>query len=1223
MLVIMKNKIFKVLKFLIVMGAGCLFGSCAVGLGESIDTVPPVLKIVTPSNMDYVPKNYVISGTCSDDHAVDKIEVKNTKTNKLLGYADIIGDIWTYNGIEETNGELPLTITAIDKAGNIGESSIGMITVVIDSESPELDSFYIKRAGKYFVYFSEKDTLSEYVRKEKDTGSKDYLQNEKIEFVVKVSDNIRADRGMVSIYDHNNNLILSNIPQDSGSNAYTPSFTITQSQLEDADSSLSSGPHYLVVKLDLYDAAGGKTEITKKYFCWYPESDKPKVDFTIANDNKIEVGKNADIPVNVFDDDGIAEIYSKIVTKENWNSIYDVESKTFSLTGFNKKTSDGSRDLTIKEKASANSGDYVYAVAVLDKKADGTAGVWTYSWCNVTVTADSVPIIIVDSPSENEVPSLTNNKFKLNAYTLYSEKIENAAIAWIPAGFGEEAGIPKAKELLASINFSTFKAGTDSESGIKYERVASLTQTSQTIGGTDYKKSAFSKEFDVTSYFEYNSKIENAVKTFVLYVVSPDGIGVYKTFRLGSYSDGPTVSIKNKTTGTELDDMTTGITLGTTYTLKVKADGYNGLKMKSIKGSYKAENDTEPTEITGLSIDSEKEVSITISKDQRYTLTVEAEDIFGTKTKATKIFVSGAVATLSKFSSGLKQGIILTEGQTLKMQAEFSNPVSNMQGTKIKLTGILGPVGDQFAVCNESRSTDTVIYEYTVPAGAFTSGTANVDSDIKILTSTGTTKYSLIDTTQTLGKNSEIFIDAVAPKIVSYSPLKNGVMTSDKKIRIIFDDSIYLESGIITVERSSGWYIPPVISSEEFTTIYAALSDEEKIAMIGSTDGNPKLTENSAMPEGPYKKVTHGVKENADGNTVPDSATKYVLAFDFDISDTTAGGQVQKIREALENYGYHKLDFDISDAEISIDSDNKTLVIDLSETDLLVDGREFTVTIPAGCIRDEAGNVNAAFLRDTYKFWSAKTAAPVIRTDRYTHGADAVEPYLDSGVIKTKKVGIEDITTAPTGQIRVRIDCETPNASITYGVKTNAETLTTTTDDNAKKVTKVEDLAYTDLKDLTCDKIYSGIFLLGEEGWAKAEKNYVRAEASKSSHGTEPALAVSSSGYEQATKTVLYYAKPAGDNATTLYFQGSDSMSEPIVSGFPMRDANTDMRYSRYAYKTVTTATKASESDWVCVSWDIITPGWRLQSITKSWQNPEYKNLDFGIGLYVNTKTYW
>lgn len=1216
----MKIKVLNVLKFLVILGTGFLFGSCAVGLGEAVDTEPPVLKILTPSNMDYVPKSYVISGTCSDNHAIGKIEVKNTKTNEFLGNANFSGNTWTYYGIQENNGELPLTITAIDKFGNIGESSIGQITVVIDSESPELDSFYIKRAGKYLVYFSEKEKLAEYVTKEKDTVSKDYLQNEKIEFVGKVSDNIRADKSFISIYDDNNNLILSNIPQDQSSNAYTPSFTITQSQLENVNPSLSSGSHYLIAKLDLFDAAGGKTEVTKKYFCWYPEADKPKVDFTISNNNEIEVGKNTDIPVNIFDDDGIAEIHSKIVTREEWNSIYNSESKTFSLAGFTKKTSEGSRDLTIKEKASEIPGDYVYAVAVKDKKADGSEGVWVYTWCNVTVSADSVPIIIVDSPIENATPELRNNKFTISGYSLFNQQVKKAAIAWIPNGYGETNGIPKAKELLSSINFSTFSSATDLESGIKYKKLT-LSQGKEKIGEINYEKSSFSEEFDVTSFFEYDNQIENAVKTFLIYFVSQDGTGVYKTFRLGSYSDGPTISIKSGSE--ELSDMTTEIALGTTFNLKIRAKGYNGLKLKSISGYYKAENDESPTEITDLSIDNEREIPLTISKDQRYTLTVEAEDIFGTKTKVTKVFVPGTVAALTKISSGMKKGIILTEGQTLKIQAEFSNPVSNMNDTKIELKNINGISGKQYAVCKENKITDTVIYEYKVPDGAYTNGSVAVESGTLILSSTNETRYTLTDSTQTLGKNSEIYIDAVAPAIESYLPLENGVIDSDKQIKITFNDSIFLESGTITVERSTGWFIPPVIPGEEFTTIYAALSDEEKIAMIGSKDGNPKLTENSAMPEGPYKKVTHGVKENSEGKTVPDSATKYVLAFDLEISDTTQGGAVQKIREALENYGYHKQDFDISDTEISIDSDGKTLVIDLSETDLLVNGREFTVTIPAGCVRDAAGNVNKELVRDTYKFWSEKTAAPVIRTDRYTHGADAVEPYLEGGVIKTNKVGLADVTTKPTGQIRVKIDCETPGATIKYGVKTNSATLLTTTSDNTKKVTKVDDLVNAEFKALVCNKDYSTVFLLGKEGWEEAEKNYIKATAKKGVSGLQPALSDSDAGYEQATKTVLYYAKPNGEDATTLYFQGSDSMSEPIISGFPMRDANTDMRYSRYAYKINTSATKASESDWVCVSWDIITSGWRLQSITKSWQNPEYKNLDFGIGLYVNTKTYW
>lgn len=62
-----------------------VFSACDVGLGEAVDTMPPVVGITLPT-ADYIIKDeFVMSGTCSDDKGVVSVEVslKNTSTKKV------------------------------------------------------------------------------------------------------------------------------------------------------------------------------------------------------------------------------------------------------------------------------------------------------------------------------------------------------------------------------------------------------------------------------------------------------------------------------------------------------------------------------------------------------------------------------------------------------------------------------------------------------------------------------------------------------------------------------------------------------------------------------------------------------------------------------------------------------------------------------------------------------------------------------------------------------------------------------------------------------------------------------------------------------------------------------------------------------------------------------------------------------------------------------------
>ncbi|MBQ8776278.1 MAG: hypothetical protein IJZ71_02215 [Treponema sp.] len=151
--------------------------------------------------------------------------------------------------------------------------------------------------------------------------------------------------------------------------------------------------------------------------------------------------------------------------------------------------------------------------------------------------------------------------------------------------------------------------------------------------------------------------------------------------------------------------------------------------------------------------------------------------------------------------------------------------------------------------------------------------------------------------------------DNVAPTIVSaipndgtelnpdYTADENNIYTTGNQIKITFSEPVQKGSGNIILRQTAGWAIPPVLTAEEFNTICAQLTDDEKnILALRNSDGTlmEDVEDNQLFVAyrnnkyhgtgqyvGPYKKSMQGL--NDDGS--PDVSAKFVLDFDLDIWD--------------------------------------------------------------------------------------------------------------------------------------------------------------------------------------------------------------------------------------------------------------------------------------------------------------------------------------------------
>jgi len=281
---------------------------------------------------------------------------------------------------------------------------------------------------------------------------------------------------------------------------------------------------------------------------------------------------------------------------------------------------------------------------------------------------------------------------------------------------------------------------------------------------------------------------------------------------------------------------------------------------------------------------------------------------------------------------------------------------------------------------------------------------------------------------------------------------------SGKTFTLTFDVPVSKVSGkYITVRPYGTWAIPPVLSPEDFNALYnAAVSEEHRkrlknidtygVPFSDATNGNSIRGNPNAYNS--YIENTHGVA-NINSNVRPDTTAKWVLAFDIDPYQTenNANDRTAKIREVFNAAEWKWQRIPISSGQVVIETDRKTITVTLSD---LQKGRIWEVLLDDGAFQDDAGNpsvpiteASAADSNTKYRFWSAGTETPVVRVDKITY--DGRINYTNDTAAAARRqanynLGFINNATNPTAQqippidTKVRIDCETPGASIRYDV---------------------------------------------------------------------------------------------------------------------------------------------------------------------------------------------
>jgi len=614
-----------------------------------------------------------------------------------------------------------------------------------------------------------------------------------------------------------------------------------------------------------------------------------------------------------------------------------------------------------------------------------------------------------------------------------------------------------------------------------------------------------------------------------------------------------------------------------------------------------------------------------------YKLTAKQQDAAentSANATVTAITINSSFPEVTDFACEMPDGVYPVDTE-LKFKVSFAEKVT-LDNTNATLTLFDKNSGKTAKVVTPSTgSASSLEFTYTVKAGDEYTGLSVVKATltgVKDLFGNTPADDACDSILASQGSRPGITIDAVSPSLSSFVPGGKQATTTviaaqGNKITLTFSENVYKESGKLTLKRKGNWLIPVVLSESEFTSVYNNTTDKETLMI--TENGSAKLHSKTGLPIGPYIKTTHGLKLSG-GKYVPDTDTKYVLDFRLgngsgtDNSVTLDDGSVitvAKIREAFEAAGYHQQVLDVTSSSVVV-NDN---VVTITFPDELVDGREWEFTADEGCFRDIVGNKTA---KVTGTFWSAKVAQPVVRVDRYSHGWGASEPSSTGTLTNITAYGTAYNTAnsgaavAPTGYVRLRIDCETPGASI-YIKK--IENLTYTDTVTSSTTATMQGTAYNpaqaaleDTFDGTSSNLYSGFIIMGDGKLNTSRRDYVTAFAKKTEFDD------SVNGFEGVFKTVVIHYESGSKDIITIE-GGTAAGGMPIYSGFPLRDATLDKRYGKNAY-TPQSGTN-NKKVWYWHSYEIVSQFSEMGKVGNYTQT--YFSTTYGLTTHIANASWY
>jgi len=374
----MKRKLSFLLIFIVSVS---LFTTCnmPMGLGDPIDFEPPVLTLDPVPMPYYVRDGAKLSGTVTDNVGVESVIIRNATTGEKMFDAVIKGiyweiefdfTIWTCkNGHQGNTGNVCGTchvereryqqiiaeVVAFDRASNSGAESIASVTLIIDIGPPIIEDMWIERTSLRRADFENYTILKDLERTDprgERSANVNRYQNGFFTIQGKVSeDETRIEILSLNIYDAERDLNkpvgergidipLLVLERDNNSSAFSPRWTINETDILDAGDMLWSGykneyyngkRYYYRVSINAVDRSDNvhETKIVEEidYFVMWQNADIPKgiLDPLIGT----IITKGGTVPVEFFDDDQLLWAYTGLFTKEQWEGSRVIAPSTY------------------------------------------------------------------------------------------------------------------------------------------------------------------------------------------------------------------------------------------------------------------------------------------------------------------------------------------------------------------------------------------------------------------------------------------------------------------------------------------------------------------------------------------------------------------------------------------------------------------------------------------------------------------------------------------------------------------------------------------------------------------------------------------------------------------------------------------------------------------------------------------------------------------------------
>ena len=392
----------------------------------------------------------------------------------------------------------------------------------------------------------------------------------------------------------------------------------------------------------------------------------------------------------------------------------------------------------------------------------------------------------------------------------------------------------------------------------------------------------------------------------------------------------------------------------------------------------------------------------TFNKNGTHRIWAYQEDEAGNRSQTVKspTFIINRGALIRRITAEQSSGTYVV-GDTIKGYIEFRDQVE-YSDLKVQLNVVGSSPISLSALNNEYKSE----FEYTIQEGhKLNEGETflEVKEFVGNVTYRGQVKTLSVTDDIKLSKSREIKIETVKPVIQSAK-----LLNSDS-LQIESSKSCLKGSGNIELEISeSDFLIPTVLTESEYNDILVKI---------------PTLEEY-------YKPGLNGATKNNDNTLTPDTTKKYILDFAKDNNDTD-------LKDKFINAGLNKVVIPMYSSAVSVTE--SSIIVDLTgEYKLPVKGAEYSITIPAGAVKDSVGNINGEY-KPEGKLLAPGVEKPEIRIQKNGY---------------TIKNSSADYSAAL--QATVKFSCRTPNASVEWVIKKSCQ--------DGDKEKKVNDCNYHDTK---------------------------------------------------------------------------------------------------------------------------------------------------------------